>query len=55
MAGGGPGDSRVLSLWLVPPEPALTAIRQQVDNVAKEQNLPPFEPHITIIGNVGSR
>lgn len=45
---------RVMSLWLVPPEPARTRLREMMARVATAQGLPTFEPHVTILGNVGA-
>ena len=45
--------ARMLSLWLVPPEPARSQIREQMARVAQSQGLPMFEPHVTLLGDVG--
>ena len=47
-------EGRRLSLWLVPPEPIHTTLKSVMDAVAVQHGLPKFEPHVTLIGNVGS-
>jgi len=44
---------RVLSLWLVPPEPVRTQLRSMMQAIVASEGTPMFEPHVTIIGNVG--
>ena len=46
--------SRVLSLWLVPPEPVRSQMCKEMRAIATQYGLPIFEPHVTIVGHLGS-
>ena len=43
---------RTISCWLVPPEPDRTKLLASIAATAKQNGLPAFAPHITLIGNV---
>ena len=41
-----------LSLWIVPPDPLLDALREAVARFAGLTGTPPFEPHVTLLGDL---
>ena len=43
----------LISCWLVPPEPNRTDLQALVRELAQRHGLQPFEPHVTLIGNLG--
>lgn len=44
-----------LSLWIVPPSPLRETLREIVTRFARIAGMPPFEPHVTLLGDlVGS-
>ena len=40
--------STTFSYWLLPSEPAATALRRQIHNLATATGAPAFEPHVTL-------
>ena len=46
-------SNRRFSLWLMPEEPHFTKLKTQQDRIiATYPSLPPFDPHVTLIGGV---
>lgn len=45
-------SQRTISCWLVPPEPDCTRLLASIAETAKQNGLPAFGPHITLVGNV---
>lgn len=37
------------AIWIIPPEPVYSALKQSVDQLAKEFSGPIFEPHMTLL------
>ena len=54
MGGGCPSHAHTtaISCWLVPPEKPQAELSALVQKLAKENGLPAFDVHITIIGDV---
>jgi 2'-5' RNA ligase len=40
------------SIWIVPPEPARTALAAQIDRLSAEYATPRFPPHVTVLGDL---
>lgn len=40
------------SIWIIPPEPLYTKLKNIIDNLSKDFNGPSFEPHMTILGDI---
>lgn len=40
------------SIWIIPPEPVYTQLKQTVDQLSRSYNGPIFEPHMTLLGNI---
>jgi hypothetical protein len=40
------------SIWAMPPEPLFTQLKDCIDSLAKENNAPTFEPHMTMVGTI---
>jgi len=51
-SGAPPAHTTPISCWLVPPEKPKAELSALVQKLASENGLPPFDVHITIIGDV---
>ncbi|MDX1661564.1 MAG: 2'-5' RNA ligase family protein [Gemmatimonadota bacterium] len=40
------------SLWVVPPHPLREALRATIAEFARQLDVPPFEPHVTLLGDL---
>lgn len=40
------------SIWIIPPEPLYSQLKNTIDKLAKKYRGPVFEPHMTLLGNI---
>ena len=40
------------SIWIIPPEPIYSQLKNIIDQLARDYNGPTFEPHMTLLGNI---
>lgn len=40
------------SIFIIPPEPIFSQLKNKIDELAKQFNGPVFEPHMTLVGNI---
>lgn len=43
------------SIWVIPPEPIFSQLKNTVDELSRKYNGPIFEPHMTLLGNIDSQ
>jgi 2'-5' RNA ligase len=40
------------SIWIIPPEPIYSELKDTIDDLAKKYGGPTFEPHMTLLGDI---
>ena len=42
------------TIWIIPPEPIFSQLKNTVDELSRKYNGPIFEPHMTLLGNINN-